>query len=75
MLNLKNHQNNNDDNNFDKIYFYAKELYEAKYQFIVNKREIVGTKHYNYPKAFIEYSNDTQDVYTDIEEYSPGKKT
>ena len=25
--------------------------------------------HYDYPKAFIEYSNDIQDVYKDTEEY------
>ena len=26
----------------DKIYLYAKDLYEAKYQFLINKRESVG---------------------------------
>ena len=28
----------------------------------------------NEPKAFIEYLNDMQDVYKNIEEYNPGKK-
>ena len=42
---------------------YAKDLYEAKYQFSINKRESIGLKHFNNPKAFIEYSNDMQDVY------------
>ena len=28
----------------------------------------------NDPKAFIEYSNDMQDVYKNIEDYNPGKK-
>ena len=58
----------------DKIYLHAKDLYEAKYQFLINKRESVGLKHFSDPKAFVEYSNDIQDVHKKIEEYSPGKK-
>ena len=42
----------------DKIYLYAKDLYEAKYQYLINIREKVGLKRFNDPKAFIEYSND-----------------
>ena len=53
---------------------YAKDPYEAKYQFLINKRENVGLKHSNDPKAFIGYSNDMQDVYKNIEEYDIGKK-
>ena len=34
----------------------------------------VGLKHYDDPKVFIEYSNNMQDVYKNIEEYSLGKK-
>ena len=49
---------------------YAKDPYEAKYQFLINKRERTGLKHFNYPKAFIEYSNDMQDVYKNIEEHN-----
>ena len=41
-----------------KIYLYAKDPYEEKYQFLINKRESTGLKHLNDPKAFIEYSND-----------------
>ena len=52
------------------MYLYTKDLYEAKYQYLVNKREKVGLNHYNDPKAFIEYSNNMQDVY----KYNPGKK-
>ena len=44
--------------NIDKIYLYAKDPYEAKYQYIINKRENVGLDHFDGPKAFIEYSND-----------------
>ena len=34
----------------------------------------MGLDHFNDPKAFIEYSNDMQDVYKNIEEYNLGKK-
>ena len=53
----------------DKIY-----LYEAKYQFLINKRESIALKCFNDPKAFIEYSNDLQDVFKNIEKYNIGKK-
>ena len=49
---------------------YAKDPYEAKYQYLINKREGVGINHFNDPKAFIEYSNDMQDVYKNIEEHN-----
>ena len=39
----------------DKIYLYAKDPYETKYQFLINKRESTGLKHCNDCKAFIEY--------------------
>ena len=42
----------------DKVYLYAKDPYETKYQYLINKREKVGLKHYDDHKAFIEYSND-----------------
>ena len=63
LLNLINNQPD-----IDKIYLYAKDPCEAKYQYLINKRVKVGLKHYDDPKAFIEYSNDTQDVYKNIEE-------
>ena len=40
-----------------KIYLYTKDPYETKYEFLINKRESTGLKHFNDPKAFIEYSN------------------
>ena len=60
--------------NIDKIYLYAKDSYEAKYQYLINKREKLGLKHYDDPKAFMEYSNDMQDIYKHIERYNLGKK-
>ena len=51
-----------------------KDPYEAKYQYLINKREKVGLDHLNDPKAFMEDSNDVLDVYKDIENYNPLKK-
>ena len=56
----------------DKIYLYAKDPYESKYQYL--KREGVGINHFNGPKAFIEYSNIMHNVYKNIDEYNPDKK-
>ena len=53
LLNLINHQPD-----IDKIYLYAKDSYEGKYYYLINKRKKVGLKHYDDFKAFIEYSND-----------------
>ena len=69
MLNLINHEPD-----IDKIYLYAKDPYKAKYQFVINKRESTDLKYYlNNSKAFIEYSNDMDDIYKNFEEYNPDK--
>ena len=60
-------------NNFhpiDKIYLYAKDTVEKKYQYLINKREQAGIKNLNDPHAFIEYSNDMNDVLEDINNYN-----
>ena len=69
FLNLKNNQPD-----IDKIYLCAKDPFEAKYQFFINKRESIGLKYFNDRKAFIKYSNDMQDLHKNIDEYNPGKK-
>ena len=53
---------------------YAKDLYEVKYHFLIDKRESTGLNHFNDPKAFIKYSNDMQDVYKNIDEYNTDKE-
>ena len=68
MLNLINNQPG-----IDKIYLYAKNPYEAKYQFLINKRESTGSKYFNDPKAFIEYSDARQDAYKNIYEHNADK--
>ena len=57
-----------------KLYFYAKGPYEAKYKFLINKQESTGLKNFNDSNAFIEYSNDMDDIYKNIEDYNPNKK-
>ena len=69
LLNLINNQPD-----IDKKYLYAKDLYEGKYQILINKRKSTGLKHFNDPKAFTEYSNDMQDVYKNIDEYNIDKE-
>ena len=57
----------------DRIYLYAKDLSEPKYEFLINKREQVGIKNLNDPHAFIEYSNDMNDVYENINNYNKNR--
>ena len=58
----------------DKIYLYPKDPYEDKYQFLIKKRENIGLKHFNHPKASIEYSNNMHGVYKNINHYNPDKE-
>ena len=69
LLNVINHEPD-----IDKIYLYAKGPYEAKYQFLIDKRDSTGLKYLNDSKSFIEYSNVMDDIYKNIEEYNPNKK-
>ena len=69
VLNLINNQSD-----IDETYLYAKDPYEDKYQFLIKKRESIGIKHFNDPKAFIEYSNDMHDVYKNINDYNHDKE-
>ena len=43
----------NNQPDIDKIYLYAKVPYEAKYQYLINKHEIIGLKHHDDPKSFL----------------------
>ena len=69
LLNLIDYQPH-----IDKIYLYAKDPHEAKYQYLINKRERVSMNHFNDPKTFIEYSNDMRDVYKNIGDCNPDLK-
>ena len=72
LLNLIQKQDN--DNLIDKIYLYAKDLSEPKYQFLIKKRGNAGIENLNDPSTFIEYSNTMDDVYNNIYDYNPKRK-
>ena len=56
----------------DKIYLYVKDPFESKYQLLINRRKKKWIK--NERKAFIDYSQLTDDVYESLEDYNPTKK-
>ena len=64
----------NEENDIDKIYLYARDLSEPKYEYLIKKREDAGIKHLNNPNAFIECSNTMDDVYENINDYNPIRK-
>ena len=57
----------------DKIYLYAKDIHEPKYEYLINKREQAGIKNLNDSHAFIEYSDDMNDVLDDINDYNKNR--
>ena len=57
----------------DKIYLYAKDIREPKYEYLINKREQAEIKNLDDPKAFIEYSDDMNDVLDDINNYNKNR--
>ena len=61
------------DNIIDKIYLYAKDLNEPRYQFLIKRCEDVGIKHLNAPQAIIEYSQYVNDVHNNIVDYNPNR--
>ena len=67
-------QNLNDTHPIDKIYLYAMDLNEPKYEFLINNRKNAGIKNYNDPNAFIEYSNTMDDVFSNIDGYNTKRK-
>ena len=69
LINLINEQND-----IDKIYLYAKDLSEPKYEYLIKKREDAGIKHLNNSNAFIECSNTMDGVYENISNYNLNRR-
>ena len=61
----------NEQKDIEKIYLYAKDLSESKYEYLIRNRETARIKHLNDSKAFIECSNTMNDVYENIDNYNP----
>ena len=69
LFNLTNEQKD-----IDKIYLYAKDLSEPKYEYLIKKRGNIGIKHVNNLNAFTECSSNMDDVYGNIHDYNPSRK-
>ena len=69
LLNLINEQKD-----IDKIYLYAKDLSEPKYEYLIKNRSKAGRKHVNNGNVFIEYSNTMDDVHKNIDDYNPNRR-
>ena len=61
LLNLINEQGD-----IDKIYLYAKDLSEPKYEYLIKNRKNAGIKHLNDSNAFIECSNTMDETFMKI---------
>ena len=68
LLNLIGEQNN-----IDKMYLYAKDLSELKYEFLIKKSKTTETKHINNPNAFIECLNTVDGIYDNIDGYNQSR--
>ena len=69
LLNLTNEQKD-----IDKIYLYAKDLSEPRYEYLIKNGENGGIKHLNDSKAFIESSNTMDDVYENINDCNSNRR-
>ena len=69
LINLINEQND-----INKIYLYARDLSEPKYEYLIKKCEDAGIKHLNNPNAFMKCSNIMDNVYENINHYDPIRK-
>ena len=63
-----------ENNIIDKICLYAKDLEEPKYKFLTEKREQAGIKNLEDENAFIEYSNNMDDILNNIEDYNKKRR-
>ena len=71
---LLNSVQQEDNNIIDKIYLYAKDLEQPKYQLLINKRKKVGIKNLNDPTTFIEHSSTMDDIFENTEDYNKKRK-
>ena len=61
----------NEQNDIDKIYLYARDLRERKYDYLIKEGEDAGINYLNNPNAFIDFSNTMDDVYENINDNNP----
>lgn len=58
----------------DEIYLYATDPNKEKYRLLYNKRENLVLKCFNDSKTYIDYLNDMNGIYANIERCNPNKK-
>ena len=58
-----------------KNYSFVNDPFELKYHLLINGREKAGIENLKTLIAFIDYSQTTDDVYENLEDYNPTKKT
>ena len=59
-----------EDENINKMYLYAKDLSETKFEFLIKSREDAGIKIFNNPNSFVECLS-VDDIHEDIDGYNP----
>ena len=64
----------NEKNDIDKIYLYARDLSEPKYEYLIETREDAGIKHLNNSNAFVECSNTMDSVYENIYDFDSSRR-
>ena len=69
LLNLIKHEQHD----IDKIYLCVKDQLKSNYQLLINRREIVGINKLQNPNALINYSQTSDVVYENLEDYNPTK--
>ena len=69
LINLINEQND-----IDKIYSYAIDLSQPKYEYLIKRHEDAGRKHLNNPNALIECSNTMDNVYDNMNDYNSNRR-
>ena len=58
-----------------KNYSFVNDPFELKYHLLINGREKAGIENLKTLISFIDYSQTTDDVYENLEDYNPTKKT
>ena len=65
LLNLIKHQRPD----IGKTYLCVKDLFKSKYQMLIDGREKIRTEILKNPKEFSDYTQTTDDVYENLEDY------
>lgn len=64
----------NEREDIDKIYLFARDLNEHKYELLINTRKKAGISHYNDENAFIESFDSMDYVFFNIDDFNIGRK-